>query len=144
MKELKTFNNLNLTKSQLRNKICVFAKKLGVTKVIFNNRAKHISGSYNAFNRVMFLDLKLSKIKLLHTFFHELGHNQAVAKNKWARYHYNPTLKAIAYERLFYIENKIDLIGKTLWNKHVDSSKWGKYKYSYPKAQKNNILKTFQ
>lgn len=139
---MKIFNNLRVTKSQLRQTICKSAKDLGVNKVIFNSSAKHICGSYNAENKVMFIDSKLTKKQMLETFFHELGHHVAVKQNKWKGYHYdlNPN---ITTEKIFEIENKIDQIGNKLWNKYVNSKTWGKYNYAYPIKHKNILMKTF-
>ena len=44
---------------------------------------------------------------------------------------------------VFDIENKIDRIGEKLWYKYVDIRQWGRYKFAYPKSQKNNIIKNF-
>ena len=49
----------------------------------------------------------------------------------------------MTFNQVFRIENRIDQLGEKLWNKYVDIRQWGKYKYSYPKAQKNNIIKNF-
>ena len=105
---MKIFNTSRITKSQLRQVVCKSAKEMGVSKVIFNSTAKHVSGSYNAEKNVMFLDTKLTKKELLDTFFHELGHHVAVKQNKWRGYHYdlNPN---ITKEEIFKIENKIEL-----------------------------------
>ena len=139
---MKIFNTSRITKVQLRQVICKSAKDLGVNKVIFNSAAKHVSGSYNAENNVMFLDVKLTKKELLDTFFHELGHHVAVKQNKWKGYHYdlNPN---ITTEKIFEIENKIDQLGNQLWNKYVNTKQWGKYKYAYPIKYKNILMKTF-
>jgi Zn-dependent peptidase ImmA (M78 family) len=139
---VKIFNTSRITKSQLRQVVCKSAKEMGVSKVIFNSTAKHVSGSYNAENNVMFLDTKLTKKELLDTFFHELGHHVAVKQNKWRGYHYdlNPN---ITKEEIFKTENKIDQIGNRLWNKYVNIKQWGRYKYAYPIKYKNILMKTF-
>jgi hypothetical protein len=139
---VKIFNTSQLTKPQLRQTICQSAKKLGVSKVIFNSSAKRVCGSYNAESGIMFLDARLTKKELLDTFFHELGHHVAVKQNKWSGYHYdlNPN---ITKEEIFKIENKIDQIGKQLWNKYVDIKQWGRYKYAYPIKHKRTLMKTF-
>ena len=46
----------------------------------------------------------------------------------------------MAADEVYRIENKIDEIGKQLWNKHVYSKQWGKYKYFYPKSELNYFL----
>lgn len=133
---------VNLTKSQLRAQICDLAKKLGVNKIIFNDKATKVNGTYNPKNKNMYLDLKLTKKVLLRTFFHELGHHKAVEQNKWKNYHH--CLVSVMYaDTVFYIENKIDQIGEKLWYKYVDLTCWGRYKYSYPKARKTYIIKNF-
>lgn len=131
-----------LTKKQLRTKICEFAKKLGVNKVIFNNRATKVNGTYNAKNSNIYLDLKLTKTVLLRTFFHELGHHQAVKQNKWKNYHHCLVSTMYAHT-IFHIENRIDQIGEKLWYKYVDLTRWGRYKYTYPISNKDYIIKNF-
>lgn len=139
---MKFFSNKRLTKEQLRAEICKFAKEVGVSKTIFSNKGRYVNGSYNATNKVLYLDTKLTKSMLLCTFFHELGHHMAALKNKWKAYHFClvPSMYA---DSIFNIENKIDQIGEKLWYKYVDTKHWGRYKYSYPKAQKNSIIKNF-
>lgn len=139
---MKFFSNKRLTKKQLRAEICKFAKEIGVNKTIFSNKARYVNGSYNATNKVLYLDTKLTKYVMLRTFFHELGHHTAALKNKWKNYHYC-LVPSMYVETIFQIENKVDQIGETLWYKYVDIKRWGRYKYSYPKAQKNNIIKNF-
>jgi hypothetical protein len=134
--------NQKLTKKQLRTAICKFAKQIGVRKVIFNDKGKYVNGTYNSETRVLYLDNKQTKSRMLCTFFHELGHHTAVAQNKWKKYHYCLVPLMTANE-VFVIENKIDQIGKKLWHKHVDIKLWGMYKYGYPKSQKNSIIKNF-
>ena len=139
---MKIFNTTKLTKHQLRQAICKTAKNMGVKKVIFNSLAKRISGSYNPKSNIMFLDLKLTKKRLLDTFFHEMGHHFAVKHNKWKTYHFNLN-DNITPEQVFNIENKIDKIGSNLWNKYVDNTQWGKYKYFYPIKNKKILIETF-
>jgi hypothetical protein len=139
---VKTFDTYTITKKQLRKQICEFAKSLGVKRVVFSNKGIYVKGTYNAFNNIMYLDTNQTKLEMLHAFFHELGHHTAVLKHKWNEYHHC-TVPSMRSSEIFKIENGIDKIGKALWNKHVNIKEWGKYKYSYPKAQKNNIINNF-
>lgn len=139
---MKIFNNNKLTKIQLRKLICKFAKDLGVNRVVFGNKGVTVKGTYNPKTKNLFIDTKQTKVELLHTLFHELGHHVAVLKNKWKNYHHC-LVDYMTVERIFTIENKIDQIGKTLWHKYVDTKQWGRYNYSYPKSQKKNIIKNF-
>ena len=138
----KIFSSIRLTKAELRSLICFTAKKFGVNRVIFSNKAKRVKGTYNAFTKNLYLDTRLTKKDMLHAFFHELGHHFAVKKNRWKSYHYC-TVAAMSIEKIFEIENGVDKIGQKLWSKHVESKQWGKYKYSYPKSQKSFIIKNF-
>ena len=135
------FDDLKLNKAQLRKIICELAKKLGVKKVVFNRKAKRVRGTYNCFTRVVYIDNKQAKREILLTFFHELGHHYALKRNLWMKYHMC-LVEKMAVEKMFEIENKVDRIGKTLWNKYVDHKQWGKYKYVYPKSQKRTIMNT--
>ena len=139
---MKTFTSNRLTKKQLRSLIYKTAKQFGVNKVLFSSNAKHVSGTYNVETGNIYLDTKQTKSEMLCTFFHELGHHDAVTKNKWSKYHHCQS-KLMSVNTVFNIENKIDKIGETLWYKHVDSKQWGKYKYAYPKSQKSYIIKNF-
>ena len=139
---MKHFNNNRLTKKQVRKEICVLAKSVGVNKVIFSKTGKRVSGTYQAKTKNMYLNLSLTKQQMLRTFFHELGHHTAAKQNKWAKYHFCLVTHMHA-DTIFDIENKVDKIGKSLWCKYVSSSHWGNYKYSYPKSQKNSIIKNF-
>lgn len=130
-----------LTYKKLRKLIVDTAKQFGVSRVCFNNRGVHVRGTYNCISKVLYLDLKQDKKELLNTFFHELGHHQAVKNKKWLKYH-EESLSAMTADKIFYVENKIDGIAKKLWNKYVDIKTWGRYKYFYPKIQKNIIMKT--
>jgi hypothetical protein len=140
MSTKKIFHSFIVTKPELRKVICQLARKLGVKKVVFNKKAKKVRGTYNAFNNVMYIDSKQSKRNILLTFFHEMGHHKAVRQNKWRKYHLClvPSMKI---ETMFNIENKIDQIGRKLWNKYVNPKQWGRYKYVYPKTQKRNLMK---
>lgn len=136
------FVNNKITKAQLRKVICLFARQQGVNKVIFNDKGTRVKGTYNPFTKNLYIDTKQTKKELLHTLFHELGHHTAVQKNKWKNYHHC-LVECMSVEKIFQIENSVDRIGQKLWNKYVDVKFWGKYKYSYPKKQKNNIIKNF-
>lgn len=138
----KFFVNSKITKGQLRKAICSFAKQQGVNRVVFSNKGINVKGTYNPLTKNLYIDMKQTKRQLLHTLFHEMGHHFAVEKNKWKTYHYCLT-EYMSVEKIFDIENKIDKIGQGLWNKYVDLKSWGKYKYSYPKKQKSNIIKNF-
>ena len=122
--------------------MCAFAKKLKVKRVVFNNKGIKVKGTYNVVTGIVYIDLKQTNKEMLHTFFHELGHHTAVKKNKWNKYHHSP-LSSMDSNVAFDIENKIDQIGKQLWNKYVDIKQWGKYKYSYLKSQKSSLIKNF-
>jgi hypothetical protein len=135
----KIFTKAALTNVQLRALMCSSAKSFGVNRLIFNRNAKHVRGTYNPHNRNMYLSLKQTKKDVLITFFHELGHHQATLQNKWKSYHLS-TIKQMKIETIFKIENSIDKIGCSLWNKYVDQKQWGKYKYAYPKSQKTQIM----
>ena len=142
---MKIFNNSQLTIEQLRQLICKAAKKFGVNRVIFNSRGKYILGSYNAFNKNLYLDTKQTKPEMLNVFFHELGHHFAVKRNRWNKYHFN-LVPTINVDQMFDIENKIDKSASSLWYKYVDTKKWGKYKYIYLKTKRkiitNSLLRT--
>jgi hypothetical protein len=138
----KVFNKSKITKTELRKLMIRFAKELGVKRVTFTNRAKRVKGTYNAFTKSLFIDLKQTKAEMLCTLFHEMGHHFAVKRNKWRGYHFC-TIPSMKVDKIFKIENGVDCIGRQLWYKYVDTKQWGKYKYSYPKTQKNNIIKNF-
>lgn len=136
------FNTNRLTKKQLRNEICFFAKYVGVRKVIFNNKARRVYGTYNATTNTMFLSLKQTKKQMLNTMFHELGHFYSVLNKRWIKFHFN-LYKTSNLDRMFCIENKIEKIGKDLWNKNVSKTHWGNYKYFYLKSKKTQITNLF-
>jgi len=138
----KIFNNSELSFKDLR-KICSdFVKKLGVKRIIFNNRGKYVKGTYNCFNKIMYINTDQTETEMLHALFHELGHHQAVQDNKWIDYHYN-RVDNLSGEEIFEIENGIDKIAEKLWSIYVDCKMWGRYKYAYPKAQKQQIINEF-
>lgn len=139
---MKIFNSKRIDKKGLRSLIYQTAKQFGVNKVTFNNNGKHVRGTYDAKTNNIYLDTKQTKSEMLCTFFHELGHHDAVKKNKWSKYHHC-LIQLMSVNTIFDIENRIDKIGETLWNKHVNSKQWGKYKYAYPKSQKSYIIKNF-
>lgn len=136
------FDTTRITKKQLRLNICSFAKSIGIKKVIFNCTAKRIFGSYNPNNKVIFLSLNQTKKQMLNTLFHELGHHESVKKGKWIKYHFN-LYKKNNPRLSFSIENKIETVGKNLWNQYVNKNKWGNYKYFYLKKQESQMLYLF-
>jgi len=136
---MKVFFTSKLNKKQLRELICETAANVGVNKVVFNDKAKYVRGTYNAFTGILFLSLKQTKKDLLNAFFHELGHHFAVKHNRWKVYHFN-LVPSMTVERMFRIENRVDRIAKKLWNKYVDLNQWGKYNFAYPKARKTQIM----
>lgn len=136
---MKVFTSSRITKKDLQKLICKTAKELGVSKVALNANGKYVKGSYNAFNNVLYLNLDQTKKELLNTFFHELGHHFAVKNNRWKSYHFNLN-PSITIEQVFCIENNIDKQAKILWNKWVNLTKWGKYNFAYPKANKKHIM----
>lgn len=138
---MKYFTNKKCTKKNLVKLICQFAKEQGISKLTFNTQGKRLSGSYNPKTGSLYLNLKQTKHKIMCAFFHELGHHQAVKQNKWRRYHLN-LVKSMNATEVYRIENKIDQIGKRLWNKYVYLKEWGKYKYFYPKSDLNYFLNT--
>jgi hypothetical protein len=138
----KIFVTPRITKKDLRSLIRTFAIKMGVEKITFADRAKRVKGTYNAITKSLYIDLKQTKIEMLHTFFHEMGHHFAVKRNKWKNYHYC-SVPCMTVNDIFKIENGVDCIGNELWYKYVNTKNWGKYKYSYPKSQKANIIKNF-
>lgn len=133
------FFNSRLTKKQLRRNICVFAKKAGVKKVIFSATGKKVCGTYHAGRKHIYVNLNLTKQQMLRAFFHEMGHHTAVLKNKWKTYHFNLVSEMEAV-KVFNIENQIDKIGNGLWFEHVNSKRWGRYKYFYPKQDLTYFL----
>ena len=139
---MKIFKTKRSTKKQLRQIICKFAKNIGVNRVVFSNKGVKVRGTYNAETNNIYIDLNQTKKQTLHTLFHELGHHSAVQKNKWKTYHFSLT-RYMNVNVVFDIENKIDRIGEKLWYKYVDIKQWGRYKFAYPKSQKNNIIKNF-
>jgi hypothetical protein len=132
------FDTNCLTRKQLRSQICTFAKAVGVKKVIFNSSAKHVCGSYNARTNTIFLSLKQTRKQMLNTLFHELAHYDSVKRKKWIKYHFN-LYKTANYEQWFFIENKIDQLGKKLWECYIDKSEWGNYKFFYLKKNKTKM-----
>lgn len=137
------FDTIRLTKKELRAQICMFAKQVGVKKVIFNNTANSVYGTYNPINNIIFISLNQTKRQMINTLFHELGHFYAVLDNKWIKYHFN-LYKNPNYEVYFSIENKIEKIGERLWNKNVSRKRWGNYKYFYLKSKKSQMINLLQ
>ena len=137
------FDTRRLTKKELRKQICIFAKHIGVKKVIFNGKAKYVYGTFNSRNNIIFLSLTQSKKAMLNTLFHELGHFDAVQKKKWIKYHFN-LYKKFNFDRNYMIENKVEKLAKNLWNKYVDKKEWGNYKYFYLKSEKTKFKNFLQ
>jgi hypothetical protein len=131
------------SKKELRKTICCFAKSYGVKRVVFNNRAKYINGSFNSTNCVIFISTTLCKKDTLSTFFHELGHFEAVKNGMWNEYHANVHTNAYTAEEKFYIEHGIDKIAMGLWNKYVNTKVWGKYTYTYKLKNKRYFVEWF-
>jgi len=136
---VKAFNTKKTTKEQLRKSICSFGKKDGVNRVTFNSTGKKVSGSYHSYKKNIYINMDATKQHMLRTFFHELAHHVAASQNKWKSYHFN-LIDEIDAELMYSIENKIDKMAQTLWYKNVNLTQWGKYKYFYPKSQKNLFL----
>lgn len=139
---MKHFKCNKLTAKQLRSEIYTFAKKIGVKRITFNDKAKHVSGTYNVCGDSIYLYTKQTKKQLLATFFHELAHKFAVLEEKWVLYHYSET--GFTPTEQFNIENGIDKIANKLWNKYVELKRWGRYKYAYPKSNKKALINSFQ
>jgi Zn-dependent peptidase ImmA (M78 family) len=136
------FDTNRLTKKELRLHICSFAKQVGVKKVIFNDKAKYVSGTFNPTNNIIFISLNQTKKQMLHTLFHELAHYYAVLNKKWTKYHFK-LYKRPNPELYFLIENKIDKLAKSIWNENVDKKRWGNYKYFYLKSRKKELTNYF-
>ena len=137
---MKLFTTNAITKKELRKLICSVALSFGVKRVTFNNKSKYVAGTYNATSKIIYIDIKTHKKNMLHTFFHELAHHMAVKKKKWLKYHLNPACPTITSLKKFNIENGVDKIAEGMWNKHVDSKVWGKYKYGYPKSHQKQLV----
>lgn len=137
------FDTKRLTKKQLREQICFFAKQTGVSKVIFNDKAKYVSGTFNGITNIMYISLNLTKKQMLCTLFHELGHFHAIQQRKWIKYHFN-LYKTPNVNTFFSIENKIEKISKKLWDQNVSRKQWGNYKYFYLKSKQKEIIKTLE
>lgn len=138
----KFFCNANVSTKELRALCTSFAKLQGIKRTVFNNRGKFVKGTYNCFNKVMYINTDQDNVDLMHAVFHELGHHEAIKHEKWLDYHFNSTLK-LTNEEVFDIENGIDKIAEKLWSKHVDCKVWGRYKYAYPKSQRTQIINEF-
>jgi hypothetical protein len=119
------------------------AKSQGVARVVFNNNGKTVLGTYRPTNKVIYLNNKQPKKEMLNTYFHELAHHVAVLQNKWTKYHLAESFSYLCKEYIFSVENKVDQIAEKLWYKYVDIKAWGRYKYAYPKAEKNQIIEKF-
>ncbi len=109
-----------------------------VNKIYFNNQSTRVDGSYNFSTSNIFINNKQQKLMMMFVFFHELAHHVAVQQKRWIGYHAGTDVN-ISPEMQFDIENKIDIIAKTLWIKHVDIKSWGSYKFRYPKSKKTQL-----
>lgn len=138
----KFFRTTNVSRKRLRTLCCKFAKSLGVKRIIFNDRGKYVKGTYNCFNKIMYINTDQSNNEILQAVFHELGHHQAILEEKWIDYHFNE-IKEMSGEDIFEIENGIDQLAEKLWAKYVDCKVWGRYKYAYPRSQKTQIINEF-
>jgi Zn-dependent peptidase ImmA (M78 family) len=135
---MKIFIDETLPKKQLRYLMHLVAVEHKINQLSFNSRATNLGGSYNITNNGIFINNKQRKKTMLCVFFHELAHHVAVQRKKWMSYHEGTNLD-IAPSKQFDIENKIDIIAKSLWLKYVDTKKWGKYQFSYPKSKKGQL-----
>jgi len=135
---MKIFDTSRINKKILRQFICLVAKEHKVSRVSFNNQAKNVAGLYDFTKNSIFLNNKQTKKRLLCVFFHELAHHEAVMNNVWIDYH-SGNMEDISPLHQFNIENQIDKIASSLWNKYVNTKKWGKYKFSYPKSNKKHL-----
>lgn len=134
------FNTKYTTKKKLRENMCNLATRLGVKKMRFGHKAKHIDGSYNMSTSTLYINGKLKKNRMLAAFFHELSHHIASRQRKWwLTYHQNAATPLLSPTRKFEIENKIDKLAQKLWFKYVNTKAWGFYRYGYPKAQQKYI-----
>ena len=135
---MKVFNNFKITKKMLRQFICIIAREHKVSRVSFNNQAKLIEGLYDFKKRSIFINNKQPKKRLLQVFFHELAHHESVLNGIWTDYH-SGNMEDISPMFQFNIENQIDKMATSLWNKYVNTKKWGQYKFSYPKSNKKYL-----
>ena len=136
----KPFATNKISKKRLRRAICKLAYDLGVKHVRFTNKARYISGSYNASQSNIYVDGKMDKREILLAFFHELSHHVCYSQGKWHKYHDNAATPLLSATTKFKIENKIDRNAKRLWFKYVDIKEWGRYRYGYPLNQKKYIV----
>ena len=137
----KPFHSNKITLAELRALICSFAKQRGVNRVIFNNRGTTVKGTYCASNKNMYVNLDQTKKAMMHTFFHELAHHEAVVNSLWLDYHFDR--KFYSSEDVFLIENNIDRIAQRLWQTHVNSKYWGRYIFAYNQNKKQFLIKNF-
>ena len=135
---MKVFDSCRITKKLLRQFICIIAKEHKVSRVSFNDQAKRVGGLYDFHKKSIFINNKQTKKSLLHVFFHELAHHEAVMNDIWTDYHAG-NMEDISPMLQFNIENQIDKIASSLWNKYVNTKKWGRYKFSYPKSDKKYL-----
>lgn len=137
---MKVFLTKNSTKKELRSLMKILAKNCEVKKLHFNNQATKVRGLYDYNKSSIFIDNKQTKKNMLLAFFHELAHHKATkTASTQSRYHKGTV--EVKPKHAFLLENKTDKLASTLWKQHVDINVWGKYKYVYPKTQKNMLTK---
>jgi Zn-dependent peptidase ImmA (M78 family) len=137
---MKIFVDTNLTKKEMRFLMKIISREYKVRELYFNNQSRVVDGLYNFTNSSIFINNKQTKKSMLRVFFHELAHHVAVKQNKWISYH-NGSSTTLQSDEQFSIENKIDILARTLWFKHVNIKAWGNYKFVYPKAKKQELSK---
>jgi Zn-dependent peptidase ImmA (M78 family) len=135
---MKLFVDSKLSKKQIRFLMSLVALEYKVNKIYFNNQSTRVDGSYNFSTSNIFINNKQQRLTMMFVFFHELAHHVAVQQKKWLAYHAGADVN-ISPEMQFDIENKVDIIAKTLWIKHVDIKSWGSYKFRYPKSKKTQL-----
>lgn len=132
---MKIFCRTRETKKDLRKYMSIVAEEHNVKNISFNNQTSRLAGLYNSKTKGIFINNKQTKKLMMFAFFHELAHHVAVQRKHWIGYHKGQN-NTIAPSKQFEIENKIDKIAKTLWNKYVNKKIWGNYKFIYPKSNK--------
>lgn len=135
---MKLFIDSKIPKKQIRFLMSLIALEHNVNKIYFNSQSTRVDGSYNFDTGNIFINNKQQRIMMMFVFFHELAHHVAVQQKKWLGYHTGAD-RNISPERQFDIENRVDIIAKTLWTKYVDTKSWGGYKFRYPKSKKTQL-----
>lgn len=141
----KKYFDKNLTKEELRKKICSFARSQGVNRVIFQNRARYVFGTYNYKNRNIYISSRLTKKNMLLVFMHELAHHcAAVFEKKWILYHLDAATPLLSPEIKFEIEHNIDRMAKKMWNEYVCLKTWKNYRFTYSAARRRELTRWFK